>query len=657
MTARGGWGLVAAALFIAVVSLLVFLRAARAPVQHGDVAAYWLVVSSSPEPGDSATDPSASGTRFPLAAELELSPIVDGTLKVEVDGRLVAQAEIELDDHQRVRRITPERGSFELTSSGTVVTEVAPSTTPTQVVDATAQGVHGKWTERRLVATRVRWLGGLALGNTFLEDVNVCNGTFTHQVQDLEDPRLGFGRTYSSLPFGDDGLGPGWSHDYSLEVFADAIPGDSRRYLVRGDAAAQVFTCADGGCTAQRGFHGTFRVDDEAHVTYRSKNGSEYVFLRRSPSSGRFQLDRLVDSLGAQKNFSWAGGLLETVVDRDSKRRLHFVHQHEPGRPPRVVRVELLGPDPEQCIEYGYSERGTLAVATRHKPTCASDAGTEIERYEYRADQLTGMVGNGVAVSLTLGAPNAEQAARVIRDERTGADPLVFDYSTTPQPISVLGTAVQAYKIKCTQGPSTTQYFVDDSCLVVQKRTGASVRSLGKPRSTLWDPSHILTRETVEEDGTAWRFTYDDFGNLIRRERTTSRGPNRPAQWDAGAGQTELWQYDQAFNVELCAVAADGTLRTSEVDSSGADPRRTRTRGTGLLLSRVTWATRFTQEAVRAAASCADLASRVEPDDADVIQDWEYCGVRRGRCRPDSRPGDLVGRWKSTRAEAAGPVH
>jgi hypothetical protein len=502
----------------------------------------------------------------------------------------------------------------------------------------------------------------MPIGHTLLNDVDVATGRVSVSRDDLEAPE--FVRSFRTNALASPSLGDGWMHNHELFVIEDgnpAAPTGVRRYLVVSPGGGQVFTCTEGGCRAQRGYHGTFR-EEPPFVVFRAKAGQDFRFAP-VPSgfpTRYYRLEDTVTPLNEHTVFSYEHPLdptrLTQVTD-PAGITLRFFYDG-----PLLVRVEVGGGEVARCIEYRHTGTELVGV-TRLRGPC-SDGGTpeSAEAYAYSNGRLTTTPGDDDGGVLTyvylddgdhldqeecygLAAPLNQRVHTAVSGDHTTR----YQYSWVPEWRTVLGVRLAAWKTRVTDeepglAPLHTTYWLDGFGAMVQRESKTSGR---QPRllSQLWDPVHLVLTDRQEDAAERERFSFDDFGNLVMRRKSPSRTHRRV---DAGAPTVERWAYDPGFGAVTCHVDTDGRVTFFGVDSNEADPRDAGVTGTGLTISRVRYVNRYKPAAT---ASCVDALEEVQRSADDEVTLYRYCGVDGVRCKAGGAYGTFVGKETHRREE------
>ncbi|WIG95739.1 RHS repeat-associated core domain-containing protein [Myxococcus sp. SDU36] len=580
--------------------------------------------------------------------------------------------------------------------------EVRIDFTPTSTPDKTQ-------TQRLTLKTAVEDAGALPVGHTFVKGVSVVDGHLVKQAEDLRvqgrGPALAFTRSYSNQGFERGPLGRGWTHAYRSFVVPDRRSGEFRYMVVGGEGSGQVFTCAaNGQCTAQRGFHGTFRREvaqvggtSQERLVFRAPGGVEYRYgqVDASISPPRHRLLSVTDTSGHAAILEYGGadidGDVSRIYEAGNQRFLRLGYVRPPGAPHALLAdVELMenpyAPSqvPEDgtatslgvCVSYSYDLRANLAGVRRLDGSC-SQAGAPIlreEKYEYvdsfderlqsNLAAYTDANGNttryeyytqndtlpGEADFLRFG-DKRERVKRVLEPEGAATE---FVYALQPNTLPIFGQPVRTYETRV-KGPRPdvpeTVYRMNPYGAAVQVERPLSGTLVARTRAQ-WDATHLRKESEEDARGRVTRYRYDAFGNMVERRVETpmlaASGDDavgtevvRDAQGQPVPAVVERWAYDASFSIPTCHIDAEGRVTRITLDSAGMDPRTATPTGTGLPLETRTLATAVASSSLLGAAGCLELAETVAPSPQDIVTGQRYCQLPGGTCPSGALRGDV----------------
>lgn len=564
-------------------------------------------------------------------------------------------------------------------------------------------------TQRLTLKTAVEDAGALPVGHTFVKDVSVVDGHLVKQSEDLRvqgrGPALAFTRSYSNQGFETGPLGRGWTHAYRSFVVPDSRNGEFRYMVVGGEGGGQVFTCgANGACTAQRGFHGTFRREtvqvgstSQEQLVFRAPGGVEYRYGQADSfvNPPRHRLLSVKDTSGNRLTLEYGGaevdGEVTRVYEAGNRRFLQLGYMRPPGAPHALLAdVELMenpyapSPVPEEgtatplgvCVSYGYDARANLGGVRRLDGGC-SQAGAPIlreEKYEYvdsfderlksNLAAYTDANGNttryeyytqndllpGEADFLRFG-DKRERVKRVLEPEGATTQ---FVYALQPNTRPIFGLPIRMFETRV-KGPRPdvpeTVYRMNPYGAAVEVERPLNGTLVARTR-TQWDATHI--RKVSEEDarGRVTRYRYDAFGNMVERRAETpvlaasgedrvGTEPVRDAQGQPVPAVVARWAYDAAFSAPTCHIDAEGRVTRISLDSNGVDPRTDTPTGTGLPLETRALATPVASSVLLGEAGCLELAAAVTTSPQDIVTGQRYCQVQGGSCPTGALKGDV----------------
>lgn len=580
--------------------------------------------------------------------------------------------------------------------------EVRIDFTPTSTPDKTQ-------TQRLTLKTAVEDAGALPVGHTFVKGVSVVDGHLIKQAEDLRvqgrGPALAFTRSYSNQGFERGPLGRGWTHGYRSFVVPDSRSGEFRYMVVGGEGSGQVFTCAaNGQCTAQRGFHGTFRREtaqvggtSQERLVFRAPGGVEYHYgqVDASVSPPRHRLLSVTDTSGHAAILEYGGadidGEVSRIYEAGNRRFLRFGYMRPPGAPHALLAdVELMenpyAPSqvPEDgtatslgvCVSYAYDLRANLAGVRRLDGSC-SQAGAPIlreEKYEYvdsfderlQSNLAAYTDANGNTTLYEYYAQNdplpgesdflrfgdkRERVKLVLEPEGAATE---FVYALQPNTLPIFGQPVRTYETRV-KGPRPdvpeTVYRMNPYGAAVQVERPLSGVVVARTRAQ-WDATHLRKESEEDARGRVTRYRYDAFGNMVERRVET---PILAASGDDAVGTAvvrdvqgqpvpavvERWAYDASFSIPTCHIDAEGRVTRIALDSTGMDPRTATPTGTGLPLETRTLATAVASSSLLGAAGCLELAETVAPSPQDIVTGQRYCQLPGGTCPSGALRGDV----------------
>lgn len=502
---------------------------------------------------------------------------------------------------------------------------------------------------------------GFPPGHSFVSDVDLATGQVSSGHQDLTLPWIDLSRTFRVNSLTSSSLGQGWMHNQEMFVIRDGnatLGPDVRRYLLVSHSGGQVFTCRNGRCEPQRGFHGTFR-EEEGSLVFRAKAGQAYRFapVQSSFPTQYYRYEGAVTPLKEETSLAYEDPANPTRLTRITGPGGSAVRFLYSGT--RLARVEVGETEVSKCIDYVH--RGDELVGVRRFGGPCGDGGTLLteETYAYSEGRLSLAPGEGDGGAISYEYFDAEEHLAEedcyglatpmhdrVRKVASDGDATTFEYGLVSDWRTILGTPLLTWTTQLTHlepgtRPLKTTYWLDAYGAVVMRETNERVPHRLTQR---WNPTHIALEERSVDDEVE-RFAYDDFGNMIRRRRTVLRGRRAV---DAGPGTVERWAHDPAFSTPICQLAVDGRLTFYGVDSNGADPRDGGVVGTGVTLSRIRYANPYK---AASGETCLDALEAVDRSPADEFVIYRYCGVDGVRCKSTAAFGTYAGNETGRRDE------
>ncbi|WP_233585461.1 RHS repeat-associated core domain-containing protein [Corallococcus sp. CA054B] len=680
------------------------LFVAGLPLRARWVLPVWDFVSAwKPAPGE----PPPDDAQPPIAygAPLGMKAFANGRLVVRRGETEVASAQV-MANATGITQVSSLGGAaIVLGQEGFAVMEVPPGAVGQETVRVTLipdNPNQASLNREAPLTTTVGTVGKLPVGHTFVKGVSVVDGHLVKQAVDVEAPSRGLAlswqRAYASGDSVEGSLGLGWTHAYEGAV--QPLLGGGFRYAVTsGEGGGQVFTCTgDGtGCVAQRGYHGTLRVEGVGaarEYVFRAKDGTEYRHGRLDSASFpvKYRLTSVVAPTGHRvlMNYGDASvdGALTRVFDEASGRLLALGYSREAGHL-RLSTVELrhaASADATSttflnvCVQYGYDSQQRLASVSRYDGACGSGNPLRTESYAYaegaseagrtRLARYTGPSGEVIRYSYygsTESMPG-EDAFLLLMDKDARVKQVVevlettplreatttFTYSIAPESRTLLGQSLTTYRT-AVKGPRTevpeSLYWMMATGAVVETEKPLSEGVVARTEA-LWDSVHRVRETEMDARGRVTHLAYDTRGNLVERRiegtalpamgTVAATLPVLDAQGQPVAEVVEKWGYEAGFNAQVCHVDAEGYATVSRVDSSGDAPEDVLPWGTGRLLETRRYVNRVPRAVLTSAATCEEAVTSLQESPQDVVLNWRYCGVEGAACPPMAVTGDWV---------------
>ncbi|WP_148282437.1 RHS repeat-associated core domain-containing protein [Corallococcus coralloides] len=545
-------------------------------------------------------------------------------------------------------------------------------------------------------------MGKLPVGHTFVKGVSVVDGHLVKQAVDVEAPSRGLAlswqRAYASGDSVEGSLGLGWTHAYEGAV--QPLLGGGFRYAVTsGEGGGQVFTCTgDGtGCVAQRGYHGTLRVEGVGaarEYVFRAKDGTEYRHGRLDSASFpvKYRLTSVVAPTGHRVLMRYGDasvdGALTRVFDEASGRLLELGYSREVGHL-RLSTVELRHATSVDatsttflgvCVQYGYDSQQRLASVSRYDGSCGSGSPLRTESYAYaegasevgrtRLVRYTGpsgeviryiyygstesMPGENAFLLLMEKDARVKQVVEVLETTPLREATTTFTYSIAPESRTLSGQSLTTYRT-AVKGPRSevpeSLYWMMATGAVVETEKPLSEGVVARTEA-LWNSVHRVRETEMDARGRVTHLAYDTRGNLVERRiegtalpamgTVAATLPVLDAQGQPVAEIVEKWGYEAGFNAQVCHVDAEGYATVSQVDSSGDAPEDVLPLGTGRLLETRRYVNRVPRAVLTSASTCEEAVTSLQASPQDVVLSWRYCGVDGAACPPMAVAGDWV---------------
>ncbi|WP_338278254.1 RHS repeat-associated core domain-containing protein [Corallococcus caeni] len=679
------------------------LFVAGLPLRARWVLPVWDFVSAgTPTPGEPLPD----DAQLPIAygAPLGMKALANGRLEVRRGETEVASAQV-LANASGITQVSWLGGAaIALGQEGFAVMEVPPGAVGQETVRVTFTPDNPNQATLNRDAplmTTVGTVGKLPVGHTFVKGVSVVDGHLVKQAVDVETPSRGLGlswqRAYASGASDEGSLGLGWTHAYEGAV--QPLLGSFRYAVTSGEGGGQVFTCTGEGtgCVAQRGFHGTLRVEGVGaarEFVFRAKDGTEYRHGRLDSASFpvKYRLTSVVAPTGHRVLLRYGDasveGALTRVFDEASGRLLELGYAREAGHL-RMHTVELHHATSADalstnflgvCVQYGYDSQQRLASVSRYDGACGSGTPLRTESYGYeggasevgrtRLSRYTGpdgevtrytyygstesMPGEDDFLLLMSKDERVNQVVEVMETAPVREAITTFTYSIAPEQRVVLGQSLTTYRT-AVKGPRSevpeSVYWMMATGNVVGTEKPLSEGVVARSGS-LWDSVHRVREREVDARGRVTHLAYDTRGNLVERRikgaalpamgTVAATLPVLDAQGQPVAEVVEKWGYEAGFNAQVCHVDAEGYATVSRVDSSGDAPEDVLPTGTGRLLETRRYMNRVPRLVLSSVATCEEAVASLQESPQDVVLSWRYCGVEGATCPPRAITGDWV---------------
>ncbi|MFB1483896.1 RHS repeat-associated core domain-containing protein [Corallococcus sp. RDP092CA] len=652
-------------------------------------------------------EPPPDDAQVPIAygAPLGVKVFGNGRLEVRRGQTEIASAQV-LANATGITQVSWLGGAaIALGQGGIAVMEIPPGTVGQETVRVTLIPDNPNQTslnQEVVLTTSVGTVGRLPVGHTFVKGVSVVDGHLVKQAVDVESPSRGLGlswqRAYASGDSDEGVLGLGWTHAYEGAV--QPLLGGGFRYAVTsGEGGGQVFTCTGEGteCVAQRGYHGTLRVEGVGaarEYIFRAKDGTEYRHGRLDSASFpvKYRLTSVVAPTGHRVLMRYGDasvdGALTRVFDEASGRLLELGHVRESGHL-RLRTVELHHATSVDamsttflnvCVQYAYDTQQRLVSVSRYDGACSSGTPLRTESYAYedgvleagrtRLNRYTGpegevtrytyygatesMPGEDDFLLLMSKDERVKQVVEVMETAPVREAITSFTYSIAPDTRTVLGQSLTTYRTSV-KGPRAgvpeTHYWMMATGAVVETEKPLSTGVVART-SALWDSVHRVREAELDARGRVTHLAYDARGNLVERR---IGGAALPAMGTVaatlpvldGQGQpvsevVEKWGYEASFNAQVCHVDAEGYATVSRVDSSGDAPEDVLPTGTGRQLETRRYVNRVPRPVLTSAATCEEAVASLQESPQDVVLSWRYCGVEGAACPSLAVTGDWV---------------
>ncbi|WP_338262711.1 RHS repeat-associated core domain-containing protein [Corallococcus caeni] len=649
-------------------------------------------------PPDDAQAPIAYG------APLGMKVFGNGRLEVRRGQTEIASAQV-LANATGITQVSWLGGAaIALGQGGLAVMEIPPGTVGQETVRVTLIPDNPNQTslnQEVTLTTAVGTVGRLPVGHTFVKGVSVVDGHLVKQAVDVEAPSRGLGlswqRAYASGASDEGSLGLGWTQAYEGAV--QPLLGSFRYAVTSGEGGGQVFTCTGEGtgCVAQRGYHGTLRVEGVGaarEFVFRAKDGTEYRHGRLDSASFpvKYRLTSVVAPTGHRVLLRYGDasveGALTRVFDEASGRLLELGYARDAGHL-RMHTVELrhaFSADATSttflgvCVQYGYDSQQRLTSVSRYDGACGSGTPLRTESYGYeggasevgrtRLSRYTGpdgevtrytyygstesMPGEDDFLLLMSKDERVKQVVEVMETAPVREAITTFTYSIAPEQRVVLGQSLTTYRT-AVRGPRSevpeSVYWMMATGNVVEMEKPLSEGVVART-GALWDSVHRVREAELDARGRVTHLAYDTRGNLVERRiegaalpamgTVAATLPVLDAQGQPVAEVVEKWGYEAGFNAQVCHVDAEGYATVSRVDSSGDAPEDALPLGTGRLLETRRHVNRVPRPVLTSAATCEEAVAALQESPQDVVLSWRYCGVEGATCPPRAITGDWM---------------
>ncbi len=397
--------------------------------------------------------------------------------------------------------------------------------------------------------------GAITAQSTAGDPVNIANGNYTHDEQDISLPGAGFGlqfnRHYDSQSSSDLGMGRGWTFSYGDKL---TIAADGALTWITDQGYKLTFKSnGSGGYINPDRYFGSFSKDATGY-SYREVDG----FVHRFDLSGKLVL--LTDRNSNQVSFSYdSNGHLSAVTDVDApSRKLTFTWTGN-----LLTAVTDFG-----GRSWGFAYTNNLLTAV-NRPTNVNTPASAIH-YSYYNDTAR----NGWIQSITAADGGVTR----------------FEYYTNGRVFRVTDALGEVQTFYYSLYHQQTE-FVNERGEVTTYSYDKSGRMVG-----LENPDHtsesftyvngLLTAKT-DEFGTPTTYVYDNRGNIVRTvdkagiETTNTYDTTYnqiTSQTRTADGQTTRYQYDSRGNL-IRIQDALGNITTMSYDSRGLMTSRTAPNG------------------------------------------------------------------------------
>lgn len=329
------------------------------------------------------------------------------------------------------------------------------------------------------------------------DPVNTFSGDFIYQRNDVAIPGRGptptFTRTYMSSGFLEGSLGPGWAHNYAVQlVTPEGSPDDIA--VIGPEGRADVFTASGGGFDPPDGIY-----------TELTRDGSTYRLTDKDQTTWNFgstgRLSRITDRHGAQSRITYTSDdRLASVSDPAGRGVMTFTYNE-------ASLLSEVADWSGRKVTYGYDDRGRL-ISVRDR-----EGHTAAYSYDGEGSRLTSITDarDHVAVTNTYDAVGRVTTQKDARGIATGQQ-TDFAYSIHDD-----GSRTTIVTYPPTSFEPGWRFVVEDT----HDSKGRLVKRISKPTSS--------KNEWITEAR-----TYDAVGNL--------------ASVKDGRGNTTTYCYDVDYS-------------------------------------------------------------------------------------------------------------
>ncbi len=422
----------------------------------------------------------------------------------------------------------------------------------------------------------------LPVGHATVKGVDLFDGTFTHSKQDLLIPGKGntleFSHSYISSAREQPGImGFGWSHNYLSSVnrtrcgdfIVSGAEGGSMRFVPEGD-----------GFRPLKGYHGTLIQNADGSFEYYPPGGTKYVFVKLQPNT--WWLQTIEDNNGNRTELTYQQTLFAPLLQRVTDaagRTLSFTYEHRNfGLWSGDVLTGVSGPG-GIMLTFTYDDLGNLTNAAR--------PGASSETYSYQPFSIT------IGHHLLSGINDDVGGGARTYQFRTESFEVAFSNTnfsyTTPIVESLTerdGSGTGFTYVPGPNGGFSSATITDgrgQSITYTMNEYGAATAISGAAGtySVSWDMNHVVKSSSIDANGNATDYGYDDEANLTSesvggKTRTyTYYGSgsfdhpikNLPSSYTDRAGRRTTYSYDSAGN--LISENKGGFVTNYAYDGSG----------------------------------------------------------------------------------------